>query len=174
MSTDESGHDKLWAMIKKHRFAMMTTQHDGNVLRSRPMTTIERRDDHSLWFFAKSDSVVAAALAAHPQACLSYANPADHDFVSVSGPAALVSDVARKKELWGPMVQAWLPEGPESSGVVLLEVKPEHAEYWDTKSSKLVQLFSLVTSLVTGKPPRERAEHRDVPVGSSKVAGSSG
>ena len=174
MSKDESGHDKLWAMIKKHRFAMMTTQHEGNVLRSRPMTTIERRDDQSLWFFAKSDSAVTAALAARPQACLSYANPADHDFVSVAGPAAIVSDVAKKKELWGPMVQAWLPEGPEASSVVLLEVKPDHAEYWDTKSSKLVQLFSMVRSLATGQPPRDMGEHRDVPVGSSKVPGSAG
>ena len=170
MSKDESGHEKLWAMIKKHRFAMMTTQHEGGALRSRPMTTIERREDQSMWFFAKSDAAVTAALAARPQVCLSYSDPADHDFISVAGHALIVTDIDKKKELWGPMVQAWLPEGPQASSVVLLQVKPEHAEYWDAKSSKLVQLFSLVKALATGQPPRNMSEHREVPVGS---AGSS-
>jgi general stress protein 26 len=162
--------DKLWAMIRKHRFAMMTTRHAGNVLRCRPMTTIDREYDDSLWFFAKAESAVVEALASHPQVCLSYADSDDADFVSVAGPAAIVTDVSLKKELWNSMVQAWFPEGAESPSVVLVEVKPDHAEYWDSNSSKLVRLASMAKALTTGKPPRDMGEHRDVPLSHADVA----
>ena len=36
--------EKLWSMIKKHHFAMMTTREEGGTLR-RPMATIERDFD---------------------------------------------------------------------------------------------------------------------------------
>ena len=35
---DAESRDRLWGMIKRHRFAMMATLHPGKTLRSRPMT----------------------------------------------------------------------------------------------------------------------------------------
>jgi len=159
----QGARDKLWSMIEKHRFAMLTTRHDDG-LRSRPMTTIERSDDDSLWFFAAADSTAAVELQQHAQVCLSYSDTSKPDFVSVSGDAAIVTDVAKKQTLWNKSVQAWFPEGAESPHVVLLEVRPQHAEYWDTASNKLVQLFSYAKAAATGRPPRELGEHRDVPL----------
>ena len=160
----QSNRAKLWGMIKEYKFAMMTTRQPDDVLRSRPMTTIEHDADDSLWFFAKSDSTVAESLSRFPQVCLSYSDASDHDYVSVSGEAVLVTDVAKKKALWNKMVQAWFPEGPTASSVVLIRVSPDHAEYWDSNSSKVMQLFSMAKALATGVPPRELGEHRDVPV----------
>jgi general stress protein 26 len=51
---------------------MLTTHEDGDVLRSRPMTTIDRNFDGSLWFFAKTDSEAVRAIARRPQVCLAY------------------------------------------------------------------------------------------------------
>jgi len=159
----EAARDKLWSMIKSHRFAMLTTRHD-DALRSRPMTTIDSPGDESLWFFAAADSSVAEELQRQPQVCLSYSDTSKPDFVSVSGDAVIVSDVAKKRSLWNKSVQAWFPEGAESPHVVLLEVRPQHAEYWDTASNKLVQLFSYARAAATGRPPRDLGEHRDVPL----------
>ena len=162
MASDASAQEKLWGLIKKYRFAMMTTHESGHVLRSRPMTTIDRDYDGSLWFFAKADSAAVDAIASHAQVCLSYSDSDNFDFVCVAGPGAIVKDVSKKKELWKPAVQAWFPEGPESSHNVLIRVTPDHAEYWDSKSSKLVQLFTLAKALATGTPPNDIGEHRTV------------
>jgi general stress protein 26 len=162
---NQAVRERLWELIKNHRFAMMTTRRDDDALRSRPMTTIEHADDESLWFFAKSDSAVADELGHHPQVGLSYSESSKPDFVSVSGEAAIVTDVEKKRALWNRAVQAWFPEGPEATSVILVQVKPQHAEYWDTHSSKLVQLFSYAKAVASGSPPRDIGEHRDVPLG---------
>ncbi len=169
---DTDTQKKLWSMIKKHRFAMLTTHEGSGALRSRPMTTIERDFDGTLWFFAKTDSAAATALSSHADVCLSYSDADNFDFVSVAGTAEVVTDVGKKKELWKPTVQAWFPEGAESSQNVLLKVTPDHAEYWDSKSNRLVQLFSLAKALATGTPPSTVGEHKSVPMsaGSTPVA----
>jgi general stress protein 26 len=173
MNEPDRSRTKLWDMIRKYRFAMMTTQEDAETLRSRPMTTIEREYDGSLWFFAKADSAAAAALETHPGVCLSYSDSDEFDFVSVAGEAAVVVDPVRKKELWKPAVQAWFPEGPDSNENVLIKVTPHHAEYWDSASNKLVQLFSMAKALATGKQPR-MGEHRTVPVGDAQGVSTPG
>lgn len=160
--TDDNSREKLWSLIKKYRFAMMTTQESGEALRSRPMTTIERDFDGSLWFFAKADSAAATTLSVHSEVCLSYSDSDNFDFVCVAGKAVVVADVAKKRELWKPAVQAWFPEGADSPQNVLLHVIPDHAEYWDSKSNKLVQLFTMAKALASGTPPRDIGEHRTV------------
>ncbi len=166
MHDDErASRQKLWSLVKTHRFAMMTTRRDDHALRSRPMTTIEHGDDDSLWFFAKADSAVAEEVEQHPDVCLSYAESSKPDFVSVAGKAAIVTDVAKKRALWNEGVQAWFPEGPEAPSVILVKVEPRQAEYWDTASSKLAQLFSYAKAVSSGTPPRDIGEHRNVPLG---------
>ncbi len=159
---ETAARTKLWAMIKSHRFAMMATRHEGDALRSRPMTTISDDHDEVLWFFARRDSEVADDIRRHPQVCLSYADAEARDFVSVAGAAALVTDAARKHKFWNPMVHAWFPEGADSPEVVLIAVTPEHAEFWDSKRNKLVQLFSVTRALASGTQPRDIGEHREV------------
>jgi general stress protein 26 len=164
MQTADSENTKLWAMIKGFRFAMLTTREPGGALRARPMTTIDVAFDGSLWFFAQQDSDAARAIREFPQVCLSYGNDRAADFVCVSGAAEVVTDVNKKKQLWNPAVEAWFPQGAASPNVVLFKVSAEHAEYWDSNSSKLVRLFSMATALATGKPPQNMGEHRDVPL----------
>jgi general stress protein 26 len=168
---ETSGREKLAGLIRKHRFAMLTTieNRPDSSLHSRPMTTIERDFDGALWFFAKSDSATVEALRARPQVCVSYSDPHSFEFVCVSGDAAIVTDSRKKEELWKAGVQAWFPEGPASPLNVLIEVIPHHAEYWDSSQSKLVQIFSMAAALVGKTTPRHMGEHRDVPVGGGRT-----
>ena len=161
----QADRKKLWSMVQKHKFAMMTTLQNGEELHSRPMTTIEHDAEDSLWFFAAAHSSTADDLSRHPQVCLTYADTSKPDFVCVSGHAKVVADNAKKRALWSKGVEAWFPQGPDSSDVVLVQVAPHHAEYWDTNSSKLVQLFRYARAAATGNPPRNVGEHRDVPLG---------
>jgi general stress protein 26 len=159
MADRDNPYQKLWEMINKARFAMFTTQEDDGVLRSRPMTTVQNRFDGSLWFFSKSDTDIVRAVQRHPHVSLAYGNSTSADFVAVAGAARIVTDVEKKRELWSAAVKAWLPEGPDSPTVVLIDVEANHGEYWNS-SSKLVQLFSMARALATSEKPTGVAEHR--------------
>ncbi len=39
-----------------------------------------------------------------------------------------------------------------------MQVRISHASYWDVKSSKLMQLYAMAKSAVTGKPPTDLGE----------------
>ncbi len=161
MADQENPYEKLWSMINKARFAMFTTQEDGEVLRSRPMTTVQNRFDGSLWFFANADADIVRAVKRHPHVSLSYGDSKSADFVAVSGTARIVTDADKKRELWSAAVKAWFPEGPDSPTVVLIDVEANHGEYWDS-SAKLVQLFSVARALATADKPTGMGEHREL------------
>ena len=86
-----------------------------------------------------------------PKVNTSCANPDDHKYVSISGSAHLVTYREKIKELWQPVFKAWFPEGSDQPDVALLKVKIEKAEYWDSPSSTIAQMFSFVSAVVTGK-----------------------
>ena len=79
-----------------------------------------------------------------------------------SGTAAVSDDAGKKKELWNKITEAWFPGGPNDPDLALVQVRIVHANYWDVKSSKLVQLFAMAKAAVTGKPPGDLGEHGEV------------
>ena len=76
-------------------------------------------------------------------------------YVSISGTATVVEDLVKKKELWSKMAEAWFPGGAADPDLALVQVKIVHANYWNVKENKLVQLFHMVKAVVTGKPPSQ-------------------
>ena len=83
-----------------------------------------------------------------------YADPGQDSYVSVSGNARVVDDLARKEQLWSKMNDAWFPRGPTDPDVALVEVQIIQAHYWDIDDSKIVQLFKMAAAAVTGNPPK--------------------
>jgi general stress protein 26 len=63
-----------------------------------------------------------------------------------------VKDKAKAKELWNVFYKAWFPEGLDDPKLALIRVDVDHAEYWDSPNSKVVQLAGLIKAAVTGKP----------------------
>jgi general stress protein 26 len=167
MDTSDSAaeRDNLWTMIKDIKFAMFTTRHGSSGhLHSRPMTTQNKEldSDDSLWFFMSRQRDPVVDLEADPAVNVVYADPGSDTYVSVSGTAALREDAAKKQQLWNKITQAWFPGGPTDPDVALVQVKIVHANYWDVRSSKLVQLFAMAKAAVTGKPPADLGEYGEV------------
>lgn len=162
MQSEMSGRETLWKMLKSYRIAMFTTRERADVLRSRPMTMIQEDFDGMLWFFAAAASDVVRAIDRYAQVSLSFGNSNEADFVCVAGPATIVEDTESKRALWSPMVQAWFPQGPETDSAVLIKVRADHAEYWDSNHGRLVQLLSMVKAAATGTQPRHVGEHRAI------------
>ena len=93
---------------------------------------------------------------------VSYADPGEDTYVSMSGKARFVDDTALKESLWSPMAKAWFPGGVTDPDLALLAVRAHHAEYWDVDESKMVQLYKMAKAAITGEPPRDLGEHREL------------
>ncbi|MBC5991745.1 pyridoxamine 5'-phosphate oxidase family protein [Pontibacter cellulosilyticus] len=147
--------NKLIDMIKDVDIAMMTTIDDDGSLRSRPMRTQEVKEDGVLWFFTGYQSGKSHEINdndAHVN--LSYSNPDDELYVSVSGRATLTKDKQKIDELWNPALKAWFPNGKDDPNVGLIKVTIDKAEYWDAPNSTLVHLYGMAKAAITGDKAR--------------------
>jgi general stress protein 26 len=152
MGKKNSDLEKLKEMIKDIDFCMLSTIDENGSVHSRPMSLNSQVDDEAnLWFFTSSNSLKASEIESSPQVNASFSNPEESQYVSLSGTAELVTDRAKIKELWKPILKAWFPDGPEQSDLALLKVRVEKAEYWDSPSSTVAQVFSFVSAIVSGK-----------------------
>ena len=131
---------------------MLTTVGENNDLHSRPMSLNGEVDEAgNLWFFTSASSHKVSEVNRSPKCSVSFAAPDDNRYVSITATAELVTDRRKIKELWKPILQAWFPEGSDDPDLGLLRVQIEKAEYWDSPSSKVAQVVSFVSALVTGK-----------------------
>ncbi len=164
---DAEALERLWDLIKGTRFSMFTARHGNGHLHSRPMTMQNAGvdEDSSLWYFMSLSSEPVADLAKDPEVNVTFVDVGDDTYVSVSGRAAVVNDLAKKQQLWSKMAEAWFPGGPEDPDLALVQVRITHADYWDVKESKLVQLFKMAKAVVTGKPPTDLGEHAEIRMG---------
>ena len=164
MSQDQSVQDTLWGLIKDIRFGMLTHRTATGMLHSHPLTTQSKGMDTAseLYFFISKQGELYEALQTDGQVNLSYADPGADSYVSLSGEARFSQDQALKESLWSPVAKAWFPEGVNDPDLALLVVRAQHAEYWDVKETKMVQLFKMAKAAVTGKPPTGLGEHREI------------
>jgi general stress protein 26 len=142
---------KIAQLIKDaNRIAMLTTRAPDGTLTSRPMALQAADFDGDLWFFATRGSRKVTHMTADPQVNVGVGS-AD-TWVSLTGSARVVSDDAKKRELWNSGVEAWFPNGPEADDVVLIKVEGESAEYWDTPGGRIATVLSFAKAKATGKP----------------------
>ena len=144
---------ELKSKIKPIRFAMFTTIDEHGHLISRPMTNQEMDAEGNLWFFTSSQTDLWENIAAHPEVNLSFSEPQDNVYVSISGRAERVVDRAKIKDMWNPAVQAWFPAGPDDPHAMLVRVVSDSAEYWDSNASTMVQLYKMAKAVLTGSTP---------------------
>ena len=158
---------KLWHLIKDIRFAMFTTRHGNGHLHARPMTTQNSKldEDSNLWFFMSRKGEPVADLSVDSTVNVTYADPGEDSYVSVSGTAVVVEDMAKKQQLWSKLTEAWFPGGPADPDLALVCVKISHANYWDVTQSKIVQLYEMAKAAVTGKRPTGLGEQVEIRMG---------
>jgi general stress protein 26 len=133
----QEGFEKLVTMIEALDVGMLTTEQENGCLRSRPMTT-QRAEQGILWFFTGKKLANAEKDA---QVNVSYADPNNEVYVSVSGAARTFRDPAKARELWNSGAQRWFPEGPDDPRLMILKVEIVQAEYWDIDKRAMIRLL---------------------------------
>lgn len=164
MTNKHDDQTTLWSLIKDIKFGMFTHRHEDGMLHSAPLTTQNGKDDQGsvLYFFVSRAGDIAHCVIRDGNVNVSYAHPGDDSYVSISGAAAIVENTAKKEALFTSFAKAWFPGGPTDPDLALLEVAIEHAEYWDVKESKMMQLAKMATAAITGKPPSGMGEHKEL------------
>jgi general stress protein 26 len=165
-TTARHDHETLWDLIKDIKFGMLTHRHNDGSLQGHPLTTQNKSIDENstLYFFISKKSEMASRLAQDNNVNIAYADTGADNYVSVAGKAMLSSDQATTERLFNPIAKAWFPGGVNDPDLQLLEVRTTHAEYWNAKDSKLTQLFKMAKSAITGEPPKNMSEHRELKV----------
>jgi general stress protein 26 len=151
---------ELSAKIKPVPFGMFTTVDQHGHLTSQPMTTQQVDADGGLWFFTSTATDLWENIAANPKVNVSFAEPADRLYVSISGTAERVVERERIRALWNPMVAAWFPNGADDPYVALVRVAARTVHFWDSKENKVTQMFEMAKAAITGtRPEIDPGEH---------------
>lgn len=128
---------ELSGKMKDIDFTMLATHTQGGAIAARPMSNNREVDyDGTAWFFTEERALMVADIAADPQVTLSYQGKSGllgqrPFFLAVEGHARLVRDKSAFARHWTDGLDRWWPEGPETPGIVLIEVAGERAHYWD-------------------------------------------
>jgi len=98
-TTQADDLQKLRDMVKDIDFCMLTTIDEDGDLRSRPMSVNGDIDpDGDLWFFTAASSHKVWEVQESPMVNVSFADPKDQRYVSISGTAELVRDRGKIEE----------------------------------------------------------------------------
>lgn len=124
--------ETLRELIKDVDTAMLTTVTEEGLV-SRPMKTQEVEFDGDLWFFTKKETDKYKEILHDKDVNVAYAGKS---YVSVRGRAEIVEDLNKKKELWSKAYEKIMQTSYDDPTVVLIKVKAEAAEYWDTGNFK--------------------------------------
>ena len=138
-------------IIKKTRFATVTTRTKDGDLVSRPLAVLQHDFDGTVWFFTADPSPKADDVAHDEHVNVAYVDGAS--VVSLSGTATVEHDQARIDEFWNPWVEAWFPDGKDDPHVALLKVDATSAEYWHVDKPGIVRGIESIKALITKTPP---------------------
>ncbi|MGN7177244.1 general stress protein [Paenibacillus sp. FSL R5-0490] len=135
--------ETLRELIKDIDTAMLTTVTEEGLV-SRPMKTQEVEFDGDLWFFTKKETAKYEEILHDQDVNVAYAGKS---YVSVRGRAEIVEDLEKKKELWSKAYEEIMQTSYDDPNVVLIKVKTEAAEYWETGNftKKAAFLFKRMT-----------------------------
>lgn len=140
--------DTLRRLLGNERIAMMSHIGPGWQIRSRPMTLIDLDVVGRFWFFCENSPVNAALSDVH----LAFTDERSATYLSISGPASLVTDRARIEYHWTEFARPWFPQGPQSPDLALLCVEPDQIEVWDSPDNCVIRSLALLVSVIRRQP----------------------
>lgn len=143
---------KIWKLIKDIKVGMLVTLDEGTP-RARPMHLVQDEYDGTLWFFTRRSAEKMSEAMQDSDVSISFSNPGDGVYVSLSGTAKLSSNPELIEKYWNSFVAAWFPEGQEDDDVALLEVKIAFGEHWVADKNKLFQLFEIARANLQDDTP---------------------
>lgn len=150
-TNDEMKH--LGDVLKDQRVAMLTLAEPSGRLSSRPMTALELDASGAFWMFTSKKTLAHLFEGgASRQVNFAFADISNSTYVSIEGNARLVDDQARKNELWTSMARPYFPGGVDDPELIVLTIRTERAEIWDSPDSSIVRTIAMAASIAVARP----------------------
>lgn len=147
---DPTDIDRVWKLMEKIGICMFASK-DGEKIRSRPMGAKPRQADHVIYFLTDARGHKDEQVEQDNHVCLSFAQPGDGKFLTVSGQARVLNDRALIRDLWDTAAEAWWSD-PDDPVVRAIAVTPEDAQFWEGPHG-IVATFAMVVAAATAGPP---------------------
>lgn len=142
----------LWQDLESIRLAMVVT-HDTGVLRGRPMVASVDRAEKAIYFVVNRHDPKVAEIAAAPDVALSFVDSERALYVSVSGTAEIVADVAKARQHGKAETLAWFERGAEDPDLRLMRVDIHQAEKWDVDTDPIRTAWEIGRSQLSSHTP---------------------
>ena len=150
MSKSSSTAERFEDLIGGFDHAMLVSTAGDGSLHARPMAIAAQEGVDKLYFATSSKSAKADEVARHPQVAITMQG--DGLYLALAGTATVLADPGRIRELWQAGWKLWFPDGPDDPNLVLLEVEPERAEYWDRTGVRRIEfLWEAGKAMATGR-----------------------
>jgi general stress protein 26 len=151
--SDQKAQEKIKDLIEKAKKTCFfcTNIKSGEAFSTRPMSVQKIDDDGTLWFLSAIDSHKNEHLLTDPSAQLLFKGSDYSDFLSIYGSAHVSRDEQKLEELWEPILKTWFTEGKDDPRITVIEFKPEHGYYWDTKHAQIVAFAKQMIGAAIGK-----------------------
>jgi general stress protein 26 len=143
------GRKHIGKLIENIHICMLNTLGADGTIDSRPMGLNAQNFDGMLWFLTRRESGKVAEIADDAHVTVVFSEPETSKYISMKGRARVSQDRAKIEELWGPMMNAWFPEGKEDPSIAVLSVEVSEANYWEASSSKIVVGIKYLAAAVT-------------------------
>ncbi|MET3731314.1 pyridoxamine 5'-phosphate oxidase family protein [Moheibacter stercoris] len=144
--------EKLKDMVDKIDMGMMGTYQEGSeFIYAVPMSRQEVDEQGNIWYLLSSESETYQNLEKNKNVSILFSDTSNFNFLSLNGQAEISQDQARIEKYWNKMIEVWFEKGKEDPRIRVLKVVPSEAHYWDNKTNKLVTMFKVLSSAVTGQ-----------------------
>jgi len=146
---DEHDIQRFEDLLQEFDHAMLVSLAMDGTLHARPMAIAES-DGATVRFVTSNRSAKTGEVEMDSR--VSIVMQGGGAYLAISGTAAVIDDPERIKQLWQSAWEPWFPEGAGDPSLVLLEIDPERAEYWDRKGAhRLEYLWEAGKALATGR-----------------------
>jgi general stress protein 26 len=144
--------EKLKSLVDSIDICMMSSFNDtSSYPYTVPMSRQEIDEEGNIWYMLGKDSVTYTNLAHNSNVSLAFADVSAYKFLSIDGIATLSYDKERIDKYWNKFMEAYFETGKDDPNIRILKVSVDNAHYWDNKLNKLMTLFEIASSALTGK-----------------------
>jgi general stress protein 26 len=146
--------ERVWELIEKIGVCMLTTQ-SGESLHARPVEARADATDKAaglIYVITDARSHKADEIATRPAVVLTFVDRSENAYLSITGRAKVLRDVAKTKELWRKTDELWW-SGYDDPNVRLLQIEAMTAELWDGPASNAVFVWEFLKAKVSGAEP---------------------
>jgi general stress protein 26 len=144
---------QMWRdLVAQFHTGMLITRAPHGAMHARPMAVAKLEDDDDILFATSIASGKVTDIDDDHQAAVTFQSSTA--YVSISGPAKVVTDRSKIEAVWSEPMRVWFPAGPTDPSLCLLQLRPVQCEFWNMQGAKgLRYVFEAAKAYVQGRQP---------------------